>query len=156
MDIGQKAPKFRVFDQDGNSVALSSFSGSWVCLYFYPKDDTPGCTKQACSLRDNFDKLKKEGIIVLGISPDNIESHKRFEMKFDLPFKLLVDTEHKIADLYEVWGKRNLYGNIFMGIKRSTFIIDPNGIIRHIFKRPNVAEHADEVIAKIKELRSNN
>lgn len=146
LEVGNKAPAFTANDQDGNKVSLSDFEGEKVALYFYPKDDTPGCTKQACSLRDGFPKLKKAGIVVLGVSPDDEESHQKFIEKYDLPFTLLADDGKKLVNKYGVYGERNLYGNKFMGVKRTTFLIDEEGKIIKIFKRVKVAEHADEVL----------
>ena len=146
LKIGNKAPAFTGKDQEGNNIALSDFAGKKVALYFYPKDDTPGCTKQACSLRDGFPLLKQNNIVVLGVSPDDEESHQKFIEKYDLPFTLVADADKKLVNLYGVYGERNMYGNKFMGVKRTTFLIDENGEIVKIFKRVKVAEHADEVL----------
>lgn len=146
LEVGNKAPEFTGKDQDGNKVKLSDFEGKKVVLYFYPKDDTPGCTKQACSLRDGFPRLKQNNIVVLGVSNDDEESHQKFIEKYDLPFTLIADTDKKIVNKYGVYGERNMYGNKFMGIKRTTFLIDEKGEIVKIFKRVKVAEHADEVL----------
>ena len=147
LEVGDKAPSFTAKDQNGNKVKLSDFKGKKVALYFYPKDDTPGCTKQACSLRDGFPRLKQEGIEVLGVSPDDEESHQKFIEKYDLPFTLLADNDKKLVNKYGVYGERNLYGNKFMGVKRTTFLIDETGKIVKIGKRVKVAEHADEVLS---------
>ncbi len=147
LEVGNKAPAFTGKDQNGNKVKLTDFKGKKVALYFYPKDDTPGCTKQACSLRDGFPKLKKNNIVVLGVSIDDEESHQKFIKKYDLPFTLIADTDKKIVNKYDVYGEKNMYGNKFMGVKRTTFLIDEDGKIVKIFKRVKVAEHADEVLA---------
>ncbi len=149
LEVGQDAPLFTGVDQNGNKVSLSDFNGKKVVLYFYPEDDTPGCTAQACNLRDNYGLLKQNGFEILGVSPDNIESHQKFESKYNLPFTLLADPEHKIINQYGVWGEKNLYGNKFMGVLRTTFVIDENGKIVKIFKRPKTQEHAEEIIEKV-------
>ncbi len=146
LEVGNKAPDFKGIDQAGNEVKLSDFAGQKVVLYFYPKDDTPGCTKQACSLRDGFPALKQKNIIVLGVSPDDEESHLKFIKKYDLPFTLIADTDKQIVNQYGVYGERNMYGNKYMGVKRTTYLIDENGDIIKIFKRVKVAEHAEEVL----------
>lgn len=146
LEIGQKAPDFTGKDQDGNKVKLSDLKGKRVALYFYPKDDTPGCTKQACSLRDGFKELKKNNIIVLGVSADDAESHQDFIKKYKLPFTLIADTDMKIINKYGVYGEKNLYGKKFMGIKRTTFLVNKDGILTKIIKRVKVGEHADEIL----------
>ena len=143
---GNKAPDFSTTDQDGNKVKLSDLKGQKVVLYFYPKDDTPGCTKEACSFRDSSAVYKKKKIRVLGISPDNEKSHQKFIGKFDLPFTLLTDPEHKIAEKYGAWGEKSMYGKKYMGIFRYTYLIDEEGKIAKIFTKVNVSEHADEVL----------
>ena len=146
LNEGDKAPDFKANDQDGNEVSLSGFKGKKVVLYFYPKDDTPGCTKQACSLRDGFPALKEAGITILGVSVDDEKSHRKFIDKYDLPFTLLADTEKDIVNKYGVWGEKNMYGRKYMGTNRTTFLIDEAGTIRKIFKKVKVSEHADEVM----------
>ncbi len=146
IEAGKKAPEFTGKDQDGEKVKLSDYKGKKVVLYFYPKDDTPGCTKQACSLRDGFSELKKNNIEVIGVSADTEESHQKFIGKYDLPFTLLADTDKEITNKYGVYGEKNMYGKKFMGIKRTTFLIDEEGKIKKIFKRVKTAEHADEVL----------
>ena len=143
---GDTAPDFTVKNAIGEDVKLSDFSGKRIVLYFYPKDDTPGCTKQACSLRDGFAELEKAKIKVLGVSPDDEKSHQKFIAKYDLPFTLLADTDHEIAELYGTWAEKNMYGKKYMGIKRTTFLIDENGKVVKVFKKVNVSEHADEVL----------
>lgn len=146
IEAGEKAPDFTGKDQNGEEIKLSDYKGKKVVLYFYPKDDTPGCTKQACSLRDGFAELKKNNIEVLGVSADNKESHQKFIKKYDLPFTLLADTDKTIINKYGVYGEKNMYGKKFMGIKRTTFLIDEDGIIKKVFKRVKTGEHADEIL----------
>lgn len=146
LNVGDKAPAFSAKDQDGNTVKLSDLKGKKVALYFYPKDDTPGCTKQACSIRDGFPKLKKAGITVIGVSTDDKESHQNFIKKYKLPFTLLADTNKKVVEKYGVYGEKNMYGKKYMGVNRNTFLIDENGKIVKIFKRVKVEEHADEIL----------
>ena len=141
------APEFAARDANGAEVKLSDLSGRRVVLYFYPKDDTPGCTKQACSLRDGFAAFEAKGITVLGVSPDDEKSHQKFAQKFDLPFTLLVDSDHAISNLYGVYGEKNMYGKRYMGINRTTFLIDEDGKLKKIFRKVNVEQHADEVLA---------
>jgi len=143
---GDKAPAFSGKDQNGKKVTLSEFKGKKVVLYFYTEDDTPTCTVQACNLRDNYALLKKNGFEVIGVSPNDEKSHKKFEAKFSLPFPLIVDTDLKIANKYGVWGEKNMYGNIFMGIKRTTFLINENGKIDHIIKRALSKTHTDQIL----------
>jgi peroxiredoxin Q/BCP len=146
---GQKAPDFKAKDQNGNLVSLKDFQGKKVVLYFYPEDDTPTCTIEACNLRDNYDDLKKAGLVILGVSPDDKKSHKKFEEKYNLPFTLLEDPEKKIIDKYGVWGEKNLYGRKYMGLFRTTFLIDENGIIIKIFKKPKSKIHSEEILKAI-------
>lgn len=143
---GDLAPDFFARDANGDMTQLSDFRGERVCLYFYPKDDTPGCTKQACSLRDSHNIFEEKGIKVFGVSLDDAESHQKFAEKFDLPFTLLVDKDHEISDKYGVYGERNMYGKKSMGISRTTFLIDESGKIVKIFRKVNTEEHADEVL----------
>ena len=141
-----KAPAFKAKDQNGNAVSLADFKGKKVVLYFYPEDDTPTCTVQACNLRDNFGLLKQQGFAVLGVSPDGEKKHKKFENKYDLPFTLLADPDHKIIDKYGVWGEKQLYGRHYMGLHRTTFLIDEKGIIQKIFVKPRSKKHSEEII----------
>lgn len=149
---GTKAPAFKGKDQDGKTVSLSEFRGQKIVLYFYPQDDTPTCTVQACNLRDNYALLKKEGFTILGVSPDESAKHKKFESKHNLPFTLLADPDHTIIDKYGVWGEKQLYGRKYMGLLRTTFLIDEKGIIRKIFLRPKSKQHAEEIVNAWKEL----
>jgi peroxiredoxin Q/BCP len=143
---GSKAPAFKSKDQNGKPVSLADFKGKKVVLYFYPEDDTPTCTIQACNLRDNFGLLKKNGFVILGVSPDEEKKHKKFEAKYDLPFTLIADTDHAIIDKYGVWGEKQLYGRNYMGLHRTTFLIDEKGVIRKIFTGPKNKQHAEEIL----------
>ncbi len=144
---GSKAPDFTATNQNGQKVKLSDLKGKRVVLYFYPKDDTPGCTKEACSFRDADDEYTKKGIKVLGVSTDSESSHQKFISKFSLPFDLLADTDKNIVEKYGVWGEKSMYGRKYMGTLRKTFLIDENGKIVKIFDKVKVDEHADEVLA---------
>ena len=143
---GQKAPAFSGADQNGNKVSLAGLKGKKIVLYFYPEDDTPTCTDQACNLRDNFGLLKNKGFTVIGISPDEIKKHKKFEEKFDLPFTLIADPKHTIIDKYGVWGEKQLWGRNYMGLHRTTFLIDEKGVIRKIFLKPRSKRHTEEIL----------
>lgn len=140
------APAFRGKDQDGNSISLADFKGKKLILYFYPQDATPTCTTQACNLRDHYAELAAAGIDVVGISPDDAQSHLKFISKQGLPFRLIADTERKIIEQYEVWGEKQMYGKKYMGLLRTTFLIDEQGVIRKIFAKPRVKEHAREIL----------
>lgn len=143
---GSKAPDFTARDQNGNKVKLSNLKGQRVVLYFYPKDDTPGCTKEACSFRDANDVYAEKGIKVFGISIDDEKSHQKFISKYQLPFDLIADTDKKIVEKYGVWGEKSMYGRTYMGTHRKTFLIDEEGRIAKIFDKVKVSEHADEVL----------
>ena len=143
---GDKAPAFTAKDQHGQKVSLADYKGKKLILYFYPQDDTPTCTVQACNLRDNDALLRKEGFSILGISPDDEKSHKKFEAKFDLPFPLLADPDHKIIDKYGVWGEKQLYGRKYLGLHRTTFLIDEKGVIVWIFLKPRSKTHSEEIL----------
>jgi peroxiredoxin Q/BCP len=134
-------------DQNGQSISLAKLKGKKVVLYFYPQDMTPTCTVQACNLRDHIALLQKAGWVVIGVSPDTIESHKKFESKHDLPFSLLADPDHTIIESYGVWGEKKLYGRAYMGLYRTTFLIDEKGVIRHVFAKPKSKQHAEEILA---------
>ena len=142
---GKKAPAFKGKDQNGNRFRWLIIKGKKVILYFYPEDDTPTCTVQACNLRDNFGLLKKKGLLY-GVSPDEEKKHKKFEAKYDLPFTLIADAGHKIIDKYGVWGEKQLYGRTYMGLHRTTFLIDEKGNIRKIFLKPKSKSHSEEII----------
>jgi peroxiredoxin Q/BCP len=143
---GQKAPSFSGIDQDGKKISLTDYKGKKVVLYFYPEDDTPTCTIQSCNLRDNYSVLIKNGFEVIGISPNDEKSHLKFKEKFNLPFTLIADTDHKIIGKYGVWGEKNLYGRKYMGLHRTTFIINEKGIIEKIILRPKNKAHAEEIL----------
>ena len=149
---GSIAPAFTGVDQNGDKVSLAQFKGKKVVLYFYPQDNTPTCTEQACNLRDNFSALQKEGIVVVGVSPDEVAKHKKFEAKFTLPFTLLADTERTVIDQYGVWGAKKMYGKEYMGLLRTTFLIDEKGIIKKIFLKPKSKQHTEEILNAWKEI----
>ena len=144
---GDAAPDFTARDAEGNEVKLSDLRGQKVVLYFYPKDDTPGCTKEACSFRDAHDVYGEKGIKVLGVSLDDEASHRKFASKYELPFTLLADTDHSISDAYGVYGEKNYMGKTYMGVSRKTFLIDEEGNVKKVFDKVNVEQHADEVLA---------
>ena len=148
---GKPAPLFTGETDSGTSVSLANFQGKWIVLYFYPKDDTPGCTKEACSLRDSFQAISDVNAVVLGVSLDAPASHQKFIEKFGLPFTLIADTDHAISDLYGVYGEKVRCGKVSLGITRATFLIDPSGIIRKVFTKVNVDNHGEEVLAAIRE-----
>jgi thioredoxin-dependent peroxiredoxin len=149
LEVGAKAPLFTAKTFDGQKVALKDYKGQRVALYFYPKDATSGCTKQACNLRDNFDELAGHDIAIIGVSPDDNASHEKFATKQALNFPLVADPDRKVIEKYGVWGEKTNYGKTFMGLQRTTFLIDERGVIQHVFKRPRVAEHAEEIISKL-------
>ncbi|MEI7670346.1 MAG: thioredoxin-dependent thiol peroxidase [Pseudomonadota bacterium] len=144
--IGSKAPTFKAKDQNGKTISLADYKGKKLVLYFYPEDDTPTCTIEACNLRDNYSLLKKKGFSILGVSPDDEKSHQKFITKFDLPFPLLADTDKKIIEAYGVWGEKNMYGRKYMGIIRSTFVIDEKGKIEKIFRKVLSKKHAAQIV----------
>ncbi|HLI92635.1 MAG TPA: thioredoxin-dependent thiol peroxidase [Puia sp.] len=146
LKVGETAPAFAGKDQDGNPVTLQDYKGKKLVLYFYPQDDTPACTDEACNLRDNYALLKKAGFAVVGVSPDDEKSHKKFETKFGLPFPLIADPGHVIIDRYGVWGEKQLYGRKYVGLHRTSFLIDERGVIRKIFLRPRNKQHAQEIL----------
>lgn len=148
---GMKAPAFTGKDQNGDTVSLTALKGKKIVLFFYPEDDTPTCTIQACNLRDNFSLLKKEGFTVIGVSPDDEKKHKKFEAKYGLPFTLVADPSHAVIDKYGVWGEKQLYGRHYMGLHRTTFVIDEKGNIAKIFLRPKNKQHAEEILKAWKE-----
>ncbi len=143
---GQPAPDFELLDDGGDRVRLSNLRGRPVVLYFYPKDDTPGCTKQACGVRDSWDAFVARGATVLGISPDSERSHARFKGKYDLPFTLLADPDHRVAEQYGFWVEKSMAGRKYMGIERSTVVIDPDGTVSHVFRRVKPDRHAAQVL----------
>lgn len=149
LKIGDKAPDFDLLSGDGRELSLESFRGKKVVLYFYPKDDTSGCTKEACSFRDNFTRVRKKGAEIIGISADPVESHKKFSEKYSLPFPLLSDESKDVIKAYGVWQEKSMYGKKYMGIERTTFIIDEKGKIAHIFPKVKVDGHTDEILGNL-------
>ncbi len=151
LEVGKKAPDFILPDQDGKKVSLKDFKGKKIILYFYPKDNTSGCTKEACSFRDDFPKFKKTDAVILGVSPDSVSSHKKFAEKFNLPFTLLSDEEKKVLELYNVWKEKSMYGKKYMGVERTTYIIDETSKIKKIFNKVKVDGHNLEVMEALKD-----
>ena len=149
LKVGQKAPAFALPNQDGKVMRLSDFKGKKVVLYFYPKDDTPGCTKESCAFRDGLDEIQGSGAVVLGVSGDSVDSHKKFAKKFNLNFPLLSDEKKTVLQAYGVWKEKSLYGRKFMGIERTTFIIDEQGRLDDIFQKVKVDGHLEEVLAEL-------
>ncbi len=145
LEVGKKAPDFTSTDESGKKVSLKDYKGKKVVLYFYPTDDTPTCTTEACSFRDNFSRLKKHAVVI-GVSPDTEASHTKFKTKYDLPFTLLADTDHSIVQAYGVWREKKTFGKTYIGVVRTTFIIDEKGYISHVFNVLRVKGHVDEVI----------
>lgn len=143
---GIPAPSFTAVNEKGETVNLSDFRGKKVVLYFYPKDDTPGCTAEACNLRDNYNVLLNKGYVVLGVSPDDAKSHTKFIGKYNLPFSLLADTDHSIAEAYGVWVEKNMYGRTYMGIARTTFIINEEGLIEEVIEKVDTKNHFDQIV----------
>jgi len=150
--VGDRVPDFSTLDDSGRPVSLSDFKGKSVVLYFYPKDDTSGCTKEACDFRDAFPRFGKIDAEVVGVSPDNVESHVEFKKKYSLPFKLLADEGHKLADKFGVWKEKSMYGRKFMGVERTTVLIDPSGRVARIFPKVRVPGHVEEVETALREL----
>ena len=150
LNVGQKAPLFTLNDTDGNPVSLAGFAGKKAVIYFYPKDDTPGCTIEACSFRDSYDDILAAGAVVLGISPDGKASHERFRNKFGLPFHLLSDPDHTVATAFGAWGEKVIFGIKTQGLIRSTFIIDGEGVVTHVFPKVTPTKHAQEVLEALK------
>jgi peroxiredoxin Q/BCP len=153
IEAGRPAPDFTLADQNGAKVTLSKLKGSPVVLYFYPKDDTPGCTKEACGFRDSFALYTRAGARIFGVSPDSTSSHAKFAKKFELPFPLLADPDHKVCEAYGVWKEKNMYGKKYMGVERTTFVIDPHGIVRNVFPKVKVQGHSEAVLDVIKAIR---
>ena len=149
ISAGIPAPEFEMLDDTGKLRTLSEFRGSNVVLYFYPKDDTPGCTKEACNFRDDYSAYEKAGVVVLGVSPDSVDSHVKFKKKFQLQFPLLSDDGHKICDAYGVWGPKKFMGKEYEGVLRTTFLIDANGSIKRVFENVRPAEHSAQLLAEL-------
>ncbi|MBI3590350.1 MAG: thioredoxin-dependent thiol peroxidase [Candidatus Melainabacteria bacterium] len=150
--IGDRAADFEALDQDSKKISLKGFKGKTIVLYFYPKDNTPGCTKEACSLRDRYSSFKKKSVVILGVSKDSQKSHSGFIEKYDLPFTLVSDTDKKVQEAYGVWQEKNMYGKKVMGTVRTTFIINPEQKIACVFNKVDCPNHADEVLEKLEEL----
>jgi len=153
MNIGDKVPNFVGKDENSNTINFSDYNGKWIVLYFYPKDDTSGCTKEACNFRDNMEIIATKDVVVIGVSPDNEKSHKKFKEKYDLNFTLIADPEKEICNLFGVMGEKSMYGKKFIGVIRSTFLINDNGEIVYKWSNVKVDGHVDEVIKKIEELK---
>lgn len=153
IEEGAKAPSFSLTSDDGTKIKLADLKGSIVVLYFYPKDDTPGCTKEACAFRDRHSELTQQGVKVLGVSPDDQDSHVKFRDKFQLNFPLLVDKDHKVAEKYGAWREKNMYGKVSMGIQRSTFLIDADGKVAKVWKRVQVDGHDAKVLEAVAKLK---
>lgn len=148
---GEPAPDFELRDENGKLRRLSEYRGKPVVLYFYPKDDTPGCTKEACSFRDDYSAYENSGVTILGVSPDSPKSHTKFKQKYQIPFTLLADEGHKVSEEYGVWGKKKMMGREYDGILRTTFIIDENGKIKRVFENVKPANHSEEILANLKD-----
>ena len=149
LKIGDKAPDFTLLSDSGSKVSLKDFRGQNLVLYFYPKADTPGCTKESCEFRDAAQRFTKANTVIVGVSPDPTGAQAKFKQKFDLPFVLLADVDHQAAEAYGVWKEKSMYGKKYMGVERTTFVIDPNGVIKKIFPKVKVEGHAEEVLAAV-------
>lgn len=149
ISANQTAPDFELLDDQGNPVRLSGFRGQDVILYFYPKDDTPGCTTEACNFRDDYTAYQNAGVTILGVSPDSVKSHAKFKQKYGLPFPLLADEGHKVCDLYGVWGPKKFMGRSYEGVLRTTFVIGPDGMIKKVFENVKPADHSAEVLSAV-------
>ncbi len=149
LNKGTIAPDFSLPSDNGGEVTLSDYRGKKVLLYFYPKDNTPGCTTEACNFRDDYSRIAAAGAVVLGVSPDTVRSHDRFKLKYELPFALLSDPDHQVAEAYGAWGEKKIFGKSYMGIIRSTFIIDEQGVIAQVFPKVRVKGHSQEVLAAL-------
>jgi thioredoxin-dependent peroxiredoxin len=143
---GDRAPDFQGIDQDGKTVALADFSGKKLIIYFYPKDDTPGCTAEACNLRDNYETLQAQGYALVGVSPDTAKKHQKFIDKYSLPFPLIADTEKEVANAFGVWGLKKFMGREYEGVHRTTFVIDENGTIAQVFAKVDTKAHAEQIL----------
>ena len=146
LQVGDPAPVFKGKDQDGNDISLTDFKGKKVILYFYPKDNTPGCTAESCNLRDNYEELQKQGYVVLGISSDSEKSHLKFIAKYELPFSLIADTDKSIHEQFGTWVEKSMYGRTYMGTARTTFVIDENGVISEIIAKVKTKDHAAQIL----------
>jgi peroxiredoxin Q/BCP len=144
-ELGKQAPAFSALDENGNTISLNDFTGKKLVLYFYPKDDTPGCTAEACSLRDNYNDLIAKGYAVLGVSPDDSKKHTKFIAKYELPFSLLADTDQAVCNAYGVWVEKSMYGKKYMGVARTTFVIDETGMLTEIIEKVDTKNHASQI-----------
>ena len=151
---GTTAPDFTLEASGGETASLSDYRGQIVVLYFYPKDDTPGCTTEACNFRDDYSEIQAAGAVVLGVSPDSIRSHDKFMLKYELPFPLLSDPDHQVAEMYGAWGEKKMYGRTYMGIIRSTYVIDEEGMIVKVFPKVRPKAHSEQVLAVLREMGS--
>lgn len=151
IEVGKPAPDFTLLDQDGKNHSLSDYKGKWVLLYFYPKDDTPGCIKEACAIRDHYDGFKKIKAVILGVSVDSTKSHGKFRDKYNLPFILLSDEKKEVVNMYGVWAKKKFMGREYMGTLRNSYLIDPKGMVAKIYEKVTPAIHAEEVLRDIKD-----
>ena len=149
LSVGQQAPEFELMDNEGNLHKLSDYRGQMTVVYFYPKDDTPGCTKEACSFRDTYADYKQAGVEIIGISPDSEKSHTKFIQKYELPFILLSDPDHEVCEAFGVWGVKKYMGREYDGVHRTTFIIGPDGVIKRVFENVKPADHSQEVLAEV-------
>ena len=146
---GVKAPDFELKDSEGNLHKLSDYAGQTIVVYFYPKDDTPGCTKEACSFRDSYADFNKAGVTIIGISPDKVASHKKFKDKYALPFTLLADADHKVCEAYGVWGLKKSFGREYEGVFRTTYVLGPEGEVKHVFENVKPSDHSKEVLREV-------
>lgn len=146
---GDKAPEFTGLNEHGEEVSLSDYKGKKLILFFYPKDNTPGCTAEACNLRDNYDDLRAKGFELLGVSPDSQKKHQNFIKKHELPFPLIADTEQEVLNTYGVWGEKQMYGRTYMGVFRTTFVIDENGVIEKVFKKVKTKDHTAQILEAV-------
>lgn len=149
LKVGDKAPDFEGINQDDKKVSLNDFAGKKLILYFYPKDNTPGCTAESCNLNDNYNEWLEKGFEVLGVSPDSVKSHQNFKNKYNLKFDLIADTEKEILQKYGAWGEKNMYGKKYMGVLRTTFVIDENGVIEEIFEKVKTKDHTNQIIKSL-------
>ncbi len=150
MEVGQQAPDFMLLDENGQIHHLSDYQGKYVLLYFYPKDDTPGCTTEACNFRDDYSQYDDANVIILGVSPDSPQSHAKFKNKYNLPFTLLADEDHKVCELFGVWGPKKSFGKEYEGVHRTTYLINPDGRIQKVYEKVSPANHSVEVLDELR------
>jgi len=154
LSVGEKAPEFILSDENGDIHSLKDYAGQIVLLYFYPKDDTPGCTTEACNFRDDYSQYEEANVVILGVSPDTPASHKKFRKKYQLPFTLLADENHQVCELYRVWGLKKSFGKEYDGVHRTTYLIDPEGLIQEVFQKVSPAKHSTQVLELLKDVGS--